>query len=107
MRLPSKIEDLFTQTYDGFRALKLRNAGEAIMVENALGRANLSYQTKITRSKNHGREFVILLVEGLKTDCTGDYNQGRNCTCVHSSSPCDMSTSVIDQMGSVKGPVCR
>ena len=26
---------------------------------------------------------------------------------VHSSSPCDMGTSVIDQMGSVKGPVCR
>ena len=52
------------------------------MVENALGRANLSYQTKITRSKKHGREFVILLVEGLKTDCTGDCNQGRNCTCV-------------------------
>lgn len=103
MRLPSKIEDLFTQTYDGFRALKLRNAGEAIMVENALGRANLSYQTKITRSKKHGREFVILLVEGLKTDCTGDCNQGR----VHSSPPCGMGTSVIDQMGSVKGPVCR
>jgi hypothetical protein len=33
------------------------------MVENALGRASLSYQTKITRSKKHGREFIILLVE--------------------------------------------
>jgi len=61
MQLPSNIEDLFTQTYEGFRALKLRSAGEAISVENALQRASLSYQTKITRSKKHGREFIILL----------------------------------------------
>ncbi len=63
MQLPSNIEELFTQTYEGFKALKLRSAGEAITVENALGRANKSYQTKITRSKKHGREFIILLVE--------------------------------------------
>jgi hypothetical protein len=63
MQLPSKIEELFTQTYAGFKAVKLRSASEAIMVENALGRASLSYQTKITRSKKHGREFIILLVE--------------------------------------------
>lgn len=62
MQLPSRIEDLFTQTYEGFKALKLRSASEAIMVENALTRASKSYQTKITRSKKHGREFVILLV---------------------------------------------
>ena len=62
MQLPSKLEDLFTQTYEGFKAVKLRSASEAIMVENALGRASMSYQTKITRSKKHGREFVILLV---------------------------------------------
>lgn len=63
MQLPSKIEDLFTQTYEGFKAVKLRSALEAIMVENALGRAHLSYRTKITRNKKRGREFVILLVE--------------------------------------------
>jgi hypothetical protein len=32
------------------------------MVENALQRAEKSYQTKITRSKKHGREFIVLLV---------------------------------------------
>lgn len=64
MQLPSNIEDLFTQTYEGFRALKLRSAGEAISVENALQRASMSYQTKITRSKKHGREFIILLCSG-------------------------------------------
>jgi hypothetical protein len=62
MQLPSNIEDLFTQTYEGFKALKLRSASEAIMVENALSRQSKSFQTKITRSKKHGREFVILLV---------------------------------------------
>jgi len=62
MRLPAQIEDLFTQTHEGFPAVKLRSAGEAISIENALGRANLSYQTKITRNKKHGRTFIILLV---------------------------------------------
>jgi hypothetical protein len=42
----------------------LRSASEAIMVENALSRQSKSFQTKITRSKKHGREFVILLVSG-------------------------------------------
>lgn len=65
MQPPSNIDDLFTQTYDGFKAVKLRSAIEAIMVEGALKRQSKSYQTKITRSKKHGREFIILLVEGV------------------------------------------
>jgi hypothetical protein len=63
MQLPLKIEELFTQTYDGFKAVKLKSASEAIMVENALGLANMSYQTKITRSKKRGREFLVMIVE--------------------------------------------
>lgn len=53
---------MFTQNFNGFRAVKLRSAAEAIAVENALQKQCKSYQTKITRSKKHGREFVILLV---------------------------------------------
>lgn len=68
MQLPSNIEDLFTQTYEGFHALKLRSAHEAITVENALQRQNLSYQTRISRSKKHGREFVVILVVGALSD---------------------------------------
>lgn len=64
MQLPSRIEDLFTQNFNGFRAVKLRTATETVAVENALGRASMSFQTKITRSKKHGREFVIALVQG-------------------------------------------
>jgi hypothetical protein len=63
MQLPLNIDELFTQNYEGFKALKLRSAGEAIAVENALQKQQRSYQTKITRSKKHGREFVIMLVE--------------------------------------------
>jgi hypothetical protein len=62
MQLPSKLEDLFTHNFNGFRSVKVRTATEAVAVENALSRASLSYQTKITRSKKHGREFVISLV---------------------------------------------
>jgi hypothetical protein len=64
MQLPSNIDDLFTQQHEGFRAVRLRSAVEAVMVENALSQASRSYQTRITRSKKRGREFVVLLVEG-------------------------------------------
>lgn len=63
MQLPSSIEDLFTQNFNGFRSVKVCTATEAVMVENALTRQHKSFQTKITRSKKHGREFVILLVD--------------------------------------------
>lgn len=85
MRLPSRIEDLFTQTHEGFPAIKLKSAGEAISVENALGRAKLSYQTKITRSKKYGRAFVILLCSPNPA-CTQDCVQGRFCTCMETPS---------------------
>jgi hypothetical protein len=64
MQLPSNIEDLFTQNFNGFRSVKVRTATEAVAVENELNRQSKSFQTKITRSKKHGREFVILLVSG-------------------------------------------
>jgi len=62
MQLPSKLEDLFTHNFNGFRSVKVRTATEAVIVENELSRQSKSFQTKITRSKKHGREFVILLV---------------------------------------------
>jgi hypothetical protein len=62
MHLPADIETLFTQQYDGFRSFTLKSASEAIMVENALRRAHLTYRTKITRTKKHGRQFIVMLV---------------------------------------------
>jgi hypothetical protein len=49
--------------YEGAPSVKLRSASETIMVENALKRAHLSYQTKISRTKKHGREFIVVLME--------------------------------------------
>ncbi len=63
MQLPSNIDELFVQKYEGFRSVKVRSATDAAVVEAALRKAARSFQTKITRSKKHGREFVILLVE--------------------------------------------
>jgi hypothetical protein len=68
MQLPSSIEDLFTQNFNGFKSVKLRTATEAVVVENALRRAEMSFQTKITRSKKHGREFVIMLPQVAHAD---------------------------------------
>ena len=62
MQLPSRIEDLFTQSFNGFQSVKVRTATEAVQVENELKRQRKSFQTKITRSKKHGREFVVMLV---------------------------------------------
>lgn len=63
MQLPSNIDELFTQTFDGFRAVRLHSACDALMVEDALTRQRRSYQTHIGRSKKHGREFIILLLD--------------------------------------------
>lgn len=64
MSLPLNLDTLFTQEYDGFRAVKLRTATETVALENALSLKHMSYQTKITRSKKRGREFVVMLVGG-------------------------------------------
>lgn len=64
MQLPLKIEGLFTRNPNGFRAVQVRTTTEAAAIENALGCANLSFQTKIARSKKHGHEFVISLIQG-------------------------------------------
>ena len=65
MQLPSNIEDLFTQNFNGFRSVKVRSATDAVSIEGALRKADMSFQTKITRSKKHGREFVVMLVTGV------------------------------------------
>lgn len=62
MHLPTDIESLFTQHYEGLPAVTIRSASEAIMVENELRRQHRTYMTRITRSKKHGRQFIIMLV---------------------------------------------
>ena len=63
MQLPSNIDDLFTQTFNGFRAVRLRSALDALRLEDTLMQQRRSYQTQINRSKKHGREFIIMLLD--------------------------------------------
>jgi hypothetical protein len=63
MQLPSNIDDLFTQSFEGFRAVWLDNACDALVVEDTLTRAKRSYQTQIVRSRKHGRAFIIMLLD--------------------------------------------
>ena len=43
-------------------AARFKSANEAHNVEVVLKEAKMSFQTKIKKSKKHGREFIILLV---------------------------------------------
>jgi hypothetical protein len=67
MQLPSNIDELFTQTFEGYRAVRLHSALDALMVEDALTQQRRSYTTQINRSKKHGREFIILLLDASGT----------------------------------------
>jgi len=66
MQLPSSIDDLFTQTFEGFRAVWLDNACDALLVEDTLTQQKRSYQTHIVRSRKHGRAFIIMLLDDPK-----------------------------------------
>ena len=62
MSIPSSILSLFSDLYDDFTAARFKSANEAHNVEVVLKEAKMSFQTKIKKSKKHGREFIILLV---------------------------------------------
>jgi hypothetical protein len=58
MSLPLSIQNLFTDNVARFRS-----SAEAKNVEAALRANGKSYQTKISKSKKNGREFVVMLLE--------------------------------------------
>jgi hypothetical protein len=62
MPLPSSIQTLFSTTYNGVPAARLKSALEAHNLEAMLRDAGHSYQTKISKSKKTGREFVVMLL---------------------------------------------
>ena len=61
MSLPLSIEKLFNTTYNEMRAARLRTAMECNNLQVALKDANVSFTTKINKSKKHGREFIVML----------------------------------------------
>jgi hypothetical protein len=62
MPLPSSIRTLFTDQYEGVPAARLKSSTEAKNLETALRVHGMSYQTKISKSKRTGREFVVMLL---------------------------------------------
>jgi len=68
MSLPLSIEKLFNTTYNEMKAARLRTAMECNNLQVALKDANVSFTTKINKSKKHGREFIVMLPSALTTN---------------------------------------
>ena len=62
MHLPLSIRNLFTDSYGGVPVARLRSSAETKKLETALRVYGASYQTKISKSKRTGREFVVMLL---------------------------------------------
>ena len=63
MQLPLSIEKLFDTTYNDMRAARLKTTIECNNLQTALKDAGISFTTKILKTRKHGREFVVMLVE--------------------------------------------
>lgn len=50
-------------TYDGVPCLRLRTSAGAATAEAMLREEGKSYQTKIVRSKKHGLEYVVMVLD--------------------------------------------
>jgi hypothetical protein len=57
------IKDRFTETHDGFPSISFSSSSEYHNFEWQLKFANLSFKTKILKTKKYGREFIVMLVE--------------------------------------------
>lgn len=62
MQLPLSIEKLFNTTYNDMKAARLKTAMECNNLQTALKEAGASFTTKILKTRKHGREFVVMLV---------------------------------------------
>jgi hypothetical protein len=60
--LPLSIQNLFNRAPDGALVASFNNSCEAGNCEAALRREGVSYKTKITKSKKHGRRFMVMLL---------------------------------------------
>jgi hypothetical protein len=71
MSLPLSIQNIFNDTYNGVPAVKLRSSSETKNLEATLRVHQQSYQTKISKTKKSGREFVVMLLEPTKEVSSG------------------------------------
>ena len=63
MSLPSSIRTRFDSQYEGMPAARLRSSAETVALERTLREHRQSYQTRISKTRRSGREFVVLLLE--------------------------------------------
>jgi hypothetical protein len=68
MSLPSNIQQIFNEVYEGFKAARVKTSLEANNIELMLKTERVSYRTKITKHKKRGREFIIMLVDEHVSD---------------------------------------
>lgn len=61
--LQSSIRSRFDALWEGVPAARLRSSTEAMALEAQLRAQQWSYQTRISRTKKHGTEFVVVLLE--------------------------------------------
>jgi len=57
------ILDMFRDTFEGCPAAKLKSSLTAHTVEHALRMAGRSYRTKINKTRKHGVEYIVMLLE--------------------------------------------
>lgn len=57
------IKDRFTETHDGLPSVSFASSSEYHNFEWQLKFANVSFRTKIRKSKKYGRDFVVMLLE--------------------------------------------
>lgn len=50
-------------TYEGVPCLRLRTAGGAATAEAMLREEGRSYRTKIVRTKKHGLEYIVMVLD--------------------------------------------
>jgi hypothetical protein len=57
------IKDRFTETYDGLPSIRFGSSSEYHNFEWQLKFANVSFRSKIIKTKKYGREFIVMLLE--------------------------------------------
>lgn len=60
MSLPTSLQNLFSSTYEGMPAARLKSSMEVHNLEIALREHRVSHRTKIVKRKKQ-REFVVIL----------------------------------------------
>lgn len=51
-----------TSTYNGVPCLRLKSAADTVAAERALRKQGRSYQTKISKTRKYGLEYIVLLL---------------------------------------------